>query len=118
MDGSTLAISLQQASQPYGFLDRQLSDNHWFSTIPPERRGLHGEFDYYGLSKRVSHSLSASVNGDLSLGRIKVRQRGRVVVLSGSVRSSVLLHQVVNLVKSVEGVDEVETHGVSVMEVC
>ncbi|MEM1254449.1 MAG: BON domain-containing protein [Cyanobacteria bacterium P01_H01_bin.21] len=114
MDGSTVAVALDgiggtcQLAKP-----NQLS--HWFLNIPPERIGLNGEFDYYGLSKRVSHRLSTKVD---SLGHLKVRQRGRVVVLSGQLGSPYQLREVVNLAMSVDGVDEVETYGVAVAEAC
>ncbi|MEM6251753.1 MAG: BON domain-containing protein [Cyanobacteria bacterium P01_D01_bin.156] len=119
MDGSTIAISLNQASQPFRLLNVEPGKQHWFSTIPPERRGLHGEFDYYGLSKRVCRCLNASTHVDeLALRRLKVRQRGRVVVLTGQVISPHLLHQVVNLAMTVDGVDAVETYGVAVSTAC
>lgn len=116
MDGSTIAISLKGLTQPCQLFNSGAGQYHWFSTIPPERRGLHGEFDYYGLSKRVYRCLNTNV--DVALGRLKVRQRGRVVVLSGQVGSPKLLNQVVELALSVEGVDEVETKGVSITEAC
>ncbi|MBT9313075.1 BON domain-containing protein [Leptothoe kymatousa] len=116
MDGSTVAISLKQTSQSCQLFGGKASQSHWFSTIPPERRGLHGEFDYYGLSKRVCRCLNTNAN--ITLRRLKVRQRGRVVVLSGQVGSPHLLHQIVNLAMSVDGVDDVETYGVAVAEAC
>ncbi|MEM9807130.1 MAG: BON domain-containing protein [Cyanobacteria bacterium P01_D01_bin.56] len=117
MDGSTIAISLKQVSQSHGLFNLEAGKRHWFSTIPPERRGLHGEFDYYGLSKRVYRCLNTNVM-DLALQRLKVRQRGRVVVLTGQVGSPHLLHQVVDLAMSVDGVDDVEIQGVAVAEAC
>ena len=94
--------------------DSEFRQCRWFSSIPPERIGLHGEFDYNGLSKRVSHCLSNHV--DTSAERLKVRQRGRVVVLSGQLGSSYKLSKLVNLALSVDGVDAVETRGVAVHE--
>lgn len=116
MDGSTIAISLQRDSYSCQLFNGEVGQYHWFATIPPERRGLHGEFDYYGLSKRVYRCLNSNV--DVALRRLKVRQRGRVVVLSGQVGSPNLLHQVIDLALSVDGVDDVETYGVAVAEAC
>lgn len=116
MDGSAIAISLKGVAQSCQLFNSGAGQYHWFSTIPPERRGLHGEFDYYGLSKRVYRCLNTNV--DVALGRLKVRQRGRVVVLSGQVGSPNLLNRVVDLVLSVDGVDEVEAKGVSIIEAC
>ena len=116
MDGSTVAVALDssRAREVCRSDSDQLS--HWLLNIPPERIGLNGEFDYYGLSKRVSHHLSAKADG--SLGHLKVRQRGRVVVLSGQLGSPYQLREVVSLAMSVDGVDEVETYGVAVTEAC
>ncbi|MEM7066378.1 MAG: BON domain-containing protein [Cyanobacteria bacterium P01_B01_bin.77] len=116
MDGSTISISLKGVAQSCQLFNSGAGQYHWFSSIPPERRGLHGEFDYYGLSKRVYRCLNTNV--DVALGRLKVRQRGRVVVLSGQVGSPNLLNQLVDLARSVEGVDDVETKGISIAEAC
>lgn len=80
----------------------------WFQTPPPERIGLNGEYDYCGLAKRVRQQL----RGQLDLQCLKVRQRGRVVLLSGPVPSPEVLHCLVKLALSVEGADAVETYGV------
>lgn len=116
MNGLTIATPLQGVCAP----QQQLSVNPvgvhrtWFVSIPPERRGLHGEYDYYGLSKRVSRCLTENVEG---LRRLKVRQRGRVVVLSGHLNSPYLLREVVDLALSVDGVDAVETYGMRVPDI-
>ena len=115
MDGSTVAVALDGISGTCQ-LTRPNQLSHWFLNIPPERIGLNGEFDYHGLSKRVSHRLSTK--DERSLGHLKVRQRGRVVVLSGQLGSPYQLREVVNLAMSVDGVDEVETYGVAVAEAC
>lgn len=115
MDSLTISTPLRGVYVP-----QQLADSvnrcRWFSSIPPERTGLHGEYDYYGLSKRVSQCLSMNVGGELR--RLKVRQRGRVVVLSGRLGSPYQLREIVDLALSVDGVDEVETYGVKVPEAC
>ncbi len=116
MNGSAVATTLGGVYGTYQLSDSGPAQYHWLSSIPPERIGLHGEFDYHGLSKRVSRCLSASA--DDALGRLKVRQRGRVVVLSGQLRSAYQLHTVVNLALSVDGVDEVETRGIAIAEAC
>lgn len=115
MDGSTIATAFKEAYAPRQLAGGRLSRNQLFATIPPERIGLEGEFDYYGLSKRVSHCLRAKVEDARYL---KVRQRGRVVVLSGQLGSPYQLRQVIDLVQSVHGVDEVETSGIAVGDAC
>lgn len=114
MSGSAVATTLHGVSETYQLSDSGSDRYHWLSSIPPERIGLHGEFDYHGLSKRVSHCLST--NADDALGRLKVRQRGRVVMLSGQLKSSYQLREVINLALSVDGVDAVETRGIAVAE--
>ena len=115
MDGSTISTALKQAYKPRRLADGSLFRSQLFSTIPPERIGLDGEFDYHGLSKRVSHCLTTNVDGARCL---KVRQRGRVVVLSGQLGSPYQLREIVDLALSVDGVDEVETLGIAVVDAC
>ncbi|MGD1854681.1 MAG: BON domain-containing protein [Leptolyngbyaceae cyanobacterium] len=115
MDGSTIATALRGISLPQQLVNTK--PKCWgFASIPPERTGLHGEYDYYGLSKRVSHYLQANVENEFR--RLKIRQRGRVIILSGQLTFPYQLRRIVDLVLSVNGVDEVETDGVRVSEAC
>lgn len=115
MNGSAVAITPDGVSGTCQGSDGESGEcHHWLASIPPERIGLHGEFDYYGLSKRVSHCLHTQI--DDALERLKVRQRGRVVVLSGKLSSTYQLRKVVNLALSIDGVDEVETRGITILE--
>ena len=114
MNGSAVATTLGRVSGTCQVSDGESGQCHWLASIPPERIGLHGEFDYHGLSKRVSNCLHAQIDG--ALERLKVRQRGRVVVLSGKLKSTYQLRKVVNLALSIDGVDEVETRGITVVE--
>ncbi|MEO0539335.1 MAG: hypothetical protein AAFZ80_00555 [Cyanobacteria bacterium P01_A01_bin.105] len=83
----------------------------WFRGIPPERVGLNGEYDYYGLAKRVRCYLHERMGLIQSL---KVAQRGRVIVLSGVMPSGEALHQLTQFVLCVPGVDAVEAHAVNI----
>ncbi|NEQ49049.1 MAG: BON domain-containing protein [Leptolyngbya sp. SIO3F4] len=118
MDGLAIATPLLGACAS----EKQLNNSRlskrcsWFSSIPPERKGLHGEYDYYGLSKRVSQCLENYVSGEFI--RLKVRQRGRVVVLSGQLGAPYELTKIVDLVLAVDGVDEVETDNVRLPNAC
>lgn len=81
----------------------------FITTIPPERVGLNGEYDHSGLAKRVLQAfqvLSEDLDG------LRVSQRGKVVILMGSLRSTELLNQLVSIALKVEGAIEVETHGI------
>ena len=84
----------------------------WFKSIPPERIGINGEYDYYGLAKRVRYHLRS--HAEIPLSQIKVRQRGRVIVLLGSLSCPYMVQAIRKLVLSVDGVDEVETRGLLV----
>lgn len=112
MDSSAVAMTLDRVCGACQLADDSVErSGHWFLKIPPERIGLHGEFDYHGLSKRVLHCLS---NDQDMLGHLKVRQRGRVVMLSGRLDSPNQLNKVVSLARAVNGVDEVDARSVVV----
>ena len=85
----------------------------WFKGIPPERVGLNGEYDYYGLAKRVQCYLCEVLDRRL-MQALKVGQRGRVIVLSGALPSGEMLQELTQLVASVPGVDMVEAQAVRV----
>ncbi|MEO1590270.1 MAG: phospholipid-binding protein [Cyanobacteria bacterium J06632_22] len=109
-------MSVRQGRQGEGYCQSSgwLEDGQsppWFRGIPPERVGLNGEYDYYGLAKRVRSYLRESVDTHL-LQMLKVNQRGRVIVLSGVLPSLELLQQLHHLVAVVPGVDAVETYAV------
>ncbi|MEL6160600.1 MAG: hypothetical protein AAFQ40_09080 [Cyanobacteria bacterium J06623_5] len=79
-----------------------------FGASPPERIGVCGEYDYNGLAKRVSACFAQSIGEDIS--RLKVRQRGCVVILTGAVSSRELLNRLVTLAIKVEGAVLVEIY--------
>ncbi|MEL7502361.1 MAG: phospholipid-binding protein [Cyanobacteria bacterium J06554_6] len=102
-----------QASSPQS--DVPIRSPLWFKAIPPERIGLNGEYDYYGLAKRVRCHLREQA-GPRIIQKLKVCQRGRVVLLSGVLFSAEDLHDLTRLILSVPGVDAVETHMLRVRE--
>jgi hypothetical protein len=85
-----------------------------FSHIPLERIGPNGEYDYYGLSKRVRVALNESFSPD-EIRNLKVRQRGAMVVLLGNVQNRPLLSRIVQVAASIEGAVGVELNGVSIV---
>jgi hypothetical protein len=89
-------------------------ENLWFKSIPPERIGLNGEYDYYGLAKRVRCHLRQRMGAIVTA--LKIHQRGRVIVFSGYLPPAVDLNQVVKLTLMVHGVDAVETQGIILVE--
>jgi hypothetical protein len=85
----------------------------WFRTIPPERVGLFGEYDHHGLAKRVSLAFSQNFE-PCEIEKLRIRQRGAVVVLIGEIQSQWLLIKMVKLAMSTSGTADVEVNGVVV----
>jgi hypothetical protein len=86
-----------------------------FKTIPPERIGLHGEYDHFGLAKRVAHTFRINYTPS-HLQQLQVTQRGRVVILTGQIPNEHLLDQLVDTALSITGTFAVETCGVRLLE--
>lgn len=84
-----------------------------FKTIPPERVGIDGEYDYNGLANRVIQALEQQFSYE-DLQHLKVRQRGTVVMLSGKLSNQQLLHQIRCASLNVSGATDVETQGVNI----
>ncbi|MGF1457603.1 MAG: phospholipid-binding protein [Leptolyngbyaceae cyanobacterium] len=84
----------------------------WFQSTPPERVGLNGEYDYYGLQKRVEATFSRYFTAS-QLEHLTVSQRGRVVILQGMVTDPAMLAKLTELAQQVEGAIRVETRWVS-----
>ncbi|MBW4459344.1 MAG: hypothetical protein KME47_03770 [Nodosilinea sp. WJT8-NPBG4] len=83
------------------------------SAIPPERVGLNGEYDYYGLAKRIKTSFHGHV-GREAVKQLTVKQRGSAVILSGQVDTLDLLDRLIDLALHTEGTTHVEVHDVQV----
>ena len=81
------------------------------STIPPERVGLNGEYDHSGLAKRVWRSLQAELSA-IELEALRVTQRGKVVVLMGSLTATTEIERLIAIALAVEGAISVETTGI------
>ena len=103
---SSVSLGLEEYGQPFATM------SSLFKQIPPERIGLNGEYDYYGLSKRVQAKLEALYRAE-DIAQLKVRQRGAMIVLLGNVSNRTLLNQIVRLAMSVDGAVGVEYNGVS-----
>lgn len=83
--------------------------------IPPERVGLNGEYDYYGLAKRIQARFSAQV-GRPAVAQLAVKQRGSGIILSGHVESQALLEQLIQMAIQADGTTHVEVRDVQVKE--
>lgn len=91
----------------------QSTSNLRFSTIPPERIGLSGEYDYYGLANRVTSALKHHFE-PTEIEGLRVTQRGAVVVILGEIVNQRLLVRLVRVAMDVSGAADVEVNGVSV----
>lgn len=80
--------------------------------VPPERRGLHGEYDQSGLAKRVVAAFDDA--GVEDAPHLYVAQTGSTVVFEGNVGSQSILDQLVEIAKKVDGATAVETDKVHV----
>lgn len=79
--------------------------------IPPERVGIHGEYDHSGLAKRVRLALREYLEAHSS-NPLEVRQRGCVVILIGHIEAPQLLAQLAAVALTVEGAAFVETYDI------
>lgn len=87
----------------------------FFKTIPPERIGLNGEYDHSGLAKRVDQAFRQKFESSY-LEQLTITQRGRVIVLTGTVLNQLLLEQLIAIALGVVGANQVETQGVALVE--
>ncbi|QKD83412.1 phospholipid-binding protein [Thermoleptolyngbya sichuanensis A183] len=85
-----------------------------FKTIPPERVGIDGQYDYNGLANRVTQALEQQFSYE-ELQHLTVRQRGTVVMLSGKLSSQHLLQKIRCASLNVSGATDVEIHGVDIV---
>src|SRR5512146_1016293 len=60
------------------------------STTPPERVGVQGEYDYYGLAKRIQARFKERL-GRVEAAKVMIKQRGGVIILGGQVECRDLL---------------------------
>jgi hypothetical protein len=84
-------------------------------TIPPERIGPSGDYDYYGLAKRVQASLQNQFGLDVT-ARLTIQQRGSAVLLSGKVTTWSIAEELAQFILTLEGATQVELHQLQVTE--
>ena len=83
------------------------------STIPPERLGLHGEYDQSGLAKRVALAFDEDPDLD-DINTLYVAQTITTVVLKGKVPNQAILDKMVKVARGVNGAKAVDTTQVTV----
>lgn len=90
----------------------QFSTSSIFHTIPPERVGLDGGYDHYGLAHRVALAFEQQL-GSQVMQTLKVSQRGSVVILVGDVPTAMSMAQLVRIALGTNGATDIELNGVS-----
>lgn len=111
--GESSVVLIPVVNQPSGSVARDFATGS-FRASPPERIGIHGEYDYSGLANRVKHCFEKAFGDQVS--QLSVAQRGCVVTLTGVVASRSLLNRLVSLAIKVEGAALVELYSVRFME--
>jgi hypothetical protein len=99
----------------YGCPDVAAASVAGLPAIPPERVGLNGEYDYYGLAKRVKSVLSQRFGSDL-VARLTIQQRGSAILLSGKVVNRYSAERLAQAILEVDGASQVELHHLQVIE--
>lgn len=100
----------------YGSSDYALSQVSGLPIIPPERVGVNGEYDYYGLAKRVHVALCQHFGRDAA-NRLDIHQRGSAIILSGKVTSRAMVERLVHFILNIDGASQVELRYLHVIEV-
>jgi osmotically-inducible protein OsmY len=80
--------------------------------IPPERVGLHGEYDQSGLAKRVAKAFDEAHFDDHQT--VWIAQTGSTVVLKGKAPSQEILNKMVEVARGIKGATAVETNQVTI----
>jgi hypothetical protein len=83
-------------------------------SIPPERVGANGEYDYYGLAKRVQAGLRKGFGCDVA-NHLYIQQRGSAILLSGNVSSRALAEAITQFILSLDGATQVELRQLQVL---
>lgn len=79
------------------------------TTIPPERVGLQGEYDHYGLAKRIQARFRERL-GRIEAAKVMIKQRGGVIILRGQVEDRALLDDLITIALSTEGTTHIEVY--------
>lgn len=82
---------------------------------PPECMGLEGEYDSFGLVRRLAETLDQQ--SDLAtIDTITLTQHGSAICLTGSVADGAVLGRIVDIANHLDGTREVDVSQVSVAQ--
>jgi hypothetical protein len=97
----------------YASPERFVGDCTVLRNIPPERVGLHGEYDHYGLAKRVQRRFNERLGGS-AIAQVEIDQRGAAVVISGKVAHPSIIEHLIEIAMEVEGATHVEVRDMQI----
>lgn len=81
--------------------------------VPPDAMGIEGEYDPFGLAKRVAKALDE--HDQLSeIDTVTLIQKGNTIVFNGEVPTRQLLDALVETAAQVDGTHAVDTNQISV----
>lgn len=80
---------------------------------PPEYMGLEGEYDQFGLAKRVAEAFEQAPHLE-EIETLQICQDGSTIVLKGSVPSQYILNYLEDVATKVDGTKGVDTTQVTI----
>lgn len=83
--------------------------------IPVEHMGLEGEYDRFGLAKRVAQALDQQ-EALASLNSLTFVQKGNSIVFWGEIPDRRMLERLIETASKVDGTHEVDIAGVTVAQ--
>lgn len=82
---------------------------------PPEYMGLEGEYDTFGLVRRLAEALDRE--SDLAaIDTLTLIQHGSTIQLTGQVGDRITLERIVDVAKRVDGTREIDSNHVAITE--
>ena len=81
--------------------------------VPPELMGLEGEYDDFGLVRRLAQALD-HVPGLAEIDTVQLIQHGSTVALAGEIRDRATLDRLVEVARRIDGTRSVDVTQVTV----
>ena len=82
--------------------------------IPPDCMGLDGEYDPFGLAKRVAKALDERPQ-TAQVSTLTLEQQGNTIIYDGQVTDHQVLDAIVDVTRRIDGTHAVETDQVQVV---
>jgi hypothetical protein len=82
--------------------------------IPPDCMGLEGEYDPFGLAKRVAQALDERPK-TAQVSTLTLEQQGNTIIYDGQVADRQMLDAIVDVTRRIDGTHAIETDRVRVV---